>query len=73
MIFPKSQSQAIPLIKSYLLDCFSITSSQKQNGIFLSPDVKELLETSQMSHFPPFSNVFSCRNLIVNIEYFILW
>ena len=50
-----------------------IKGSQKEKmEIFLLANIKELLVTSRMSHFPPFYYNFSCRDLNLKIVYFIL-
>ena len=35
-------------------------------------NVKDLFEANLMSHFPPFDDDFSCRNLTSKVVYFIL-
>ena len=60
-------SQQLKKEKSLLFLC-----SQKQKWTFLLPIMIELFEKNRMSHFPPFYDDFSFRNLTLKIGHFIL-
>ena len=50
-----------------------VTQKQKMEKFCSLPNKKDLLGKNRVSHFPPFYNEFSYRNLTLKIGYFILW